>query len=228
MIITGGLRVPGKLLLLIPAVFLFIVAGSIADGQIPGSATVKKCADFNITGDGSSDSWQVKVLYSVSGIYFLFKCEDGKLTATMKHDNMDLWNEDVVEVFLWTDEEFPVYFEYEISPLDHELPIMVPNYRGKFLGWLPWHYEGDRKVLHATKISGGKRKPGSRISGWSAEFFIPWKLLAPLNKVPPTPGTRWRANLYRIDHDSGVSPFSWQKTRGTFHDYNSFGTFVFE
>ena len=38
---------------------------------------------------------------------------------------MDLWNEDVFEVFLWTDERYPVYFEYEISPLNHELPILA-------------------------------------------------------------------------------------------------------
>ena len=42
---------------------------------------------------------------------------------------MDLWNEDVFEVFLWTDERYPVYLEYEISPLNHELPILDPEFR---------------------------------------------------------------------------------------------------
>ena len=40
---------------------------------------------------------------------------------------------DVFEVFLWTDEKQPIYFEYEISPLGYELPILVPNFGGKFL-----------------------------------------------------------------------------------------------
>jgi hypothetical protein len=35
----------------------------------------------------------------------------------MQADNLHLWQEDVVEVFLWTSEDFPVYFD-EIS---HEL-----------------------------------------------------------------------------------------------------------
>jgi len=212
------------------------------------SVTVKKCQDFTVTGDGSSVTWnrtewinlvpqgsdcivyetKVKVLYSGTGIYFLFHCQDEKLTTTMKADNLNLWEEDVVEVFLWTSEDFPVYFEYEISPMDYELPIIVPNYKGKFLGWLPWNYDGDKRVLHATSAMGGAKKSGGTVSGWMAEFFIPYKLLTPLPKVPPASGTKWRANMYRIDYDKGASHFAWQKTTGSFHEYNSFGQFIFE
>jgi len=213
-----------------------------------GSVVIRKCRDFKVNGSGSSEEWnntdwidliqqgrnispyktKAKVLYSSTGIYFLFDCEDQKLTTTMKADNMDLWTEDVVEVFLWTDESFPVYFEYELSPMNYELPIIVPNNKGTYLGWLPWHYEGDRKVQHATSVTGGKKESGSTVTSWIAEFFIPYKLLAPLSQVPPGSGTKWRANMYRIDHDKGSSQFVWQKTTRNFLDYNSFGTFIFE
>lgn len=212
------------------------------------SITIHKSQDFKITGSGSSEFWKaaewtdlvlqdqnssiyktkVKVLYSESGIYFLFDCEDTKLTSTMKNDNMNLWEEDVVELFLWTDEDFPVYFEYELSPFNYELPIIVPNYKGIFLGWLPWHYEGDRKTQHATSVKNENKINGSKISGWLAEIYIPYKLLAPLNKVPPVSGTRWRANMYRIDYDNGAVHFAWQKTNRSFHEFNKFGTFIFE
>jgi hypothetical protein len=213
-----------------------------------GSLIIKKCKDFEITGTESADAWnstdwvnlvqqrsdypgyqtKAKVLYSDTGIYFLFNCADEKLTTTMKADNLDLWTEDVVEVFLWTDETFPVYFEYELSPMNYELPIMVPNYKGTFLGWLPWHYEGDRRTRHATSVTGGEKKSGSSVSAWIAELFIPFKLLAPLNNVPPVSGTKWRANMYRIDHDHDRLSFVWQKVTTNFHDYNHFGTFIFE
>ena len=90
---------------------------------------------------------------------------DRKLTATMNEDFMDLWNEDVFEVFLWTDERHPIYFEYEISPLNQELPILIPNFGGQFLGWRPWHYEKDRLITKATSVTGrpegiGRRHPG--------------------------------------------------------------------
>ena len=212
------------------------------------STTVKKCSDFKVTGDGTSDNWKktewlnvsrqgsgqanyktkVKVLYSEKGLYFLYNCEDKKLTSTLKADNLDLDNEDVVELFLWTDESFPVYFEYEVSPMNYELPIIIPNNNGTFFGWLPWHYEGERKTQHATSVTGGKKESGSAVTGWMVEIFIPFKLLPPLNNVPPVSGTKWRANMYRIDYDNGTTQFAWSKTDKGFHEYNNFGTFIFE
>jgi hypothetical protein len=213
-----------------------------------GIVKVKKCTDFEVTGKGTSEQWnktewitlpqrtskpvsyatKAKVLYSPTGIYFLFDCEDKKLVSTLKADDLDLYEEDVVEVFLWTKEDFPVYFEYEISPLNFELPIMVPNYKGSFHGWLPWHYEGDKRTRHATSVRGGRKESGSPISAWMAEIFMPFKLLSPLPQVPPESGTHWRANMYRIDYDQGMTPFSWQETGPSFHEYEKFGTFVFE
>mgnify|MGYP006176879765 CR=1 FL=1 len=73
---------------------------------------------------------------------------------------------DVFEVFLWTDERHPIYFEYEISPLNRELPILIPNFGGQFLGWRPWHYEKDRKTRKATAVTGGPKQSGAAIQGW--------------------------------------------------------------
>jgi len=142
----------------------------------------------------------------------------------MKEDFLDLWHEDVVEAFFWTDESVPIYFEYELSPLNYELPILVPNFNGKFLGWRPWHYEGRRRTKHLTRINGA----GDDVNSWTAEFFIPYSLLAPLHNVPAQKGTRWRANFYRIDHDNGESSWYWQKIMKNFHDYQLFGQLVFD
>ena len=90
---------------------------------------------------------------------------DRKLTATMTEDFMHLWTEDVFEVFLWTDERYPVYLEYEISPLNRELPILIPNFGGQFLGWRPWDYEKDRATRKATSIIGGPKAVGRGDSG---------------------------------------------------------------
>lgn len=213
------------------------------------SLKVKQSSDFMITGDGSAENWnstewleipqrassgeflttKVKALYSETGIYFLFNCQDKKLTSTMKADFMDLWKEDVVEVFLWTDETSPVYFEYEISPLNYELPILVSNENGDLVRWQPFHYDADRKTRHATAIQGGEKVSNASVTNWTAEFFIPFKLLRPLHNISPKRGAKWRANFYRVDYDDNATAiWSWQLTTKTFHDYEKFGSLLFE
>ena len=210
--------------------------------------SVKPVDDFEVTGTGDHAAWRqaewvslrrrqadghpydtrFKTVYSGTGIYFLMDGTDKKLTATMSEDFMDLWNEDVFEVFLWPDEKHPVYFEYEISPLNKELPILIPNLGGQFLGWRPWHYEKNRATRKATSVTGGQKQSGAAIQGWRAEFFIPYALLRPLQNVPPKPGTRWRANFYRMDHDDGKSTqWEWARVGPSFHEYQKFGELTF-
>ncbi|MHC4701323.1 MAG: amidohydrolase family protein, partial [Planctomycetota bacterium] len=101
---------------------------------------VRKTKDFIINGKGDASAWEmaaweplnlrtsgghryetrVKMLYSATGLYVLMDAEDRKITAKMDEDFLDLWNEDVFEFFLWPDEQYSVYFEYEISPLGYE------------------------------------------------------------------------------------------------------------
>ena len=210
---------------------------------------VQRTADFTVDGTGGAPAWskveweplvpraaagpsfatRVKMLYSPTGLYVLMDGADRTLTATMKEDFLDLWNEDVFEFFLWPDERYPVYFEYEISPLGFELPILIPNFGGQFLGWRPWHYEGKRRIQKAVAVRGGPAASGAAITGWTAEVYVPYDLLRPLQNVPPQPGTKWRANFYRMDYDSGRSAaWDWARVGRTFHDYAKFGTLVFD
>lgn len=223
-------------------VHLFIGLNLMALAQ--SDIIVKSTSDFELTGKGDSHNWTsvnwiniparsegetrktlLKCLYSETGMYFLFECEDQIITSTLREDNADLWTEDVVEVFLWTDENYHFYFEYELSPYNYELPIIVPNVKGKFFGWLPWQYEGDRRCRRATHI----HQEGNQVTKWTAEMFIPYALLKPMGNVPPKPDMKWRANFYRFDHDNGVeNRWEWQPVNRNFHDYKGFGTLIFE
>jgi hypothetical protein len=219
---------------------IVIFAQSVDDSLI----VVRKTPDFELTNAGNEPEWEstsfvvlpqrkksgvlyetkMKILYSDLGMYCLYECEDNKITATLKEDFSDIYNEDVVEAFFWPMESSPIYFEYELSPNNVELPILVPNYNGKFMGWKPWHYEGAKKTRHQAVI----RKKGDKVVGWTAQFFIPYKLLEPLQNVPPTKGMKWRANFYRIDYDKGTSSWTWKQIQKNFHDYERFGTIIFD
>jgi hypothetical protein len=214
---------------------------------------IRRTTDFKVNGEGTASNWssaqwldltvqkgpnqpapgkqfptKVKILYSEKGIYFLFDCTDKKLTSTIMEDYGALFKEDVVEVFLWPDTSFPIYFEYEVSPLNYELPILVPNMNGKAQGWKPWHYNDNNRVQHETSVQGGQKKSMAAVDGWKAEFFIPYALLNPIVPAIPKSGTKWRGNFYRIDYDAETAYYSWQKTGGSFHEYQKFGTLIFE
>lgn len=207
--------------------------------------------DFEITGRGSSKHWDateeitlnqnpvsenqpyflttVKLLYSGTGLYFLFHCEDNLLSASMESDYMNLWQEDVVEVFLWPDENKPVYFEYELSPLNYELPLVISRSPNGLRRWRPFQLSEDDHEMtsHQTFIEQGKKEPGAAISAWRAEFFINYELLRIIGCTPPVSGTQWRANFYRIDYDAKQTLWSWQNTKNSFHELETFGTLHF-
>jgi hypothetical protein len=232
---------------------VFILSTSILSGQSstldnPSDSLlpVVRCSDFEVAGDGSNAEWnkadwvvldqqnsvspyktRFKIMYSGKGIYCLYHCDDNKITATLKGENLDIYLEDVVEAFFWADEKVPVYFEYELSPLNYELVLMVPNYNGNFLGWIPWHYSGNRLTRHAVSIQPGKENESALVA-WVGEFFIPFELMKPMVQVTPERGSRWRANFYRIDYDNAHAEWSWMPVQTTFHEYQRFGTIVFE
>ena len=120
---------------LIVSLFMSLIADAPAAGQ--GSAEARPALqvhptdDFEVTGAGDNAAWRkaewtplnrrqpeglnydsrFKVLYSNTGLYFLMEGTDRKLTATMTQDFMDLWHEDVFEVFLWPDQRSPIYLD---------------------------------------------------------------------------------------------------------------------
>jgi len=224
---------------------LLILTTSNAQSQGSTVWEVHKTNPFRVSGDGTASNWnaatwlnlpqrnlhanvdlrstRIKLLYTDSGIYCLYVCEDPKITATLTEDFADLFNEDVVEAFFWPSESEPIYFEYELSPLNYELPILVPNFKGNFLGWRPWHYEGNRRTQHAAKIN----RENGKIVSWTTEFYIPFILLKPLINSFPVAGSRWRANFYRMDYDKEELEWSWQETNTIFHDFKKFGTLLF-
>lgn len=211
---------------------------------------IKRSLDFVITGDGSSPPWsgvswipipfqsgpgqhyqtKAKLLYSASGIYGLFSCQDKTLTATMQADYMDLWKEDVIEVFFQPCLSKTAYFEYELSPLNYELPLAVYNENGKLNSWVPFALGDAPKTRRKVLVQGGIQQSMAEVSGWTAEFFLPFLLMKPVLEKIPGAGTKWKGNLYRIDYDHNAEETQWAlfKNAGNFHEYEKFGDFYFE
>lgn len=206
---------------------------------------VKATDDFEIDGAGKNSNWssaewvplkqldkgprdydtRYKVLYSSTGLYVLFNGRDKKITSPYTNDFDDLFNADVFEVFLHPDSNTPLYFEYEISPMEKELVLLIPNLKGHFMGWRPWHYEGNRLVKKKVHL----KKENEQLQEWSAEIFFPYTLLNPLPIVPPKKGDLWHANFYRLDYDAGpMVKWAWSPVEKSFHEVTKFGVLKFD
>jgi predicted TIM-barrel fold metal-dependent hydrolase len=224
-------------------------AKAISQQPAERSIHVRRTDDFPLTGDGKAAAWKTtawttlqkrsggkldynarfKILHSLSGVYVLMNGSDRKVTASIDRDFTDLWHEDVFEFFFWPDPKEPLYLEYEISPLAHELVLLVPNLDNAQMGWRPWHYEGPRKTRKAVCISRAAAPGSEEVVGWTAEVFVPYDVFKPLRNVPPQAGTQWRANFYRVDYDDQrATAWSWTPVGPSFHEYEKFGTLLFD
>ncbi|HEX5023909.1 MAG TPA: carbohydrate-binding family 9-like protein, partial [Agriterribacter sp.] len=170
-----------------------------------------------------------KILYSVKGIYVLLNGVDKKITSTFENDFENLFTADVFEVFFHPDPVTPLYLEYEVSPLDKELVLLIPNLNGRASGWTPWHYTGEKKVKKKVTVKGGEMRSGADINEWTATLFFPYTLLSPLANIPPQGGTIWNANFCRLDYDSGkMIKWSWSPVSRSFHEFKKFLSLRFE
>jgi len=210
---------------------------------------VRKCSDFDLTGEGDNSEWgktewnyltkldeggkiyttKFKILYSAKGVYVLFNGDDDKISTQYDKDFDDLFKGDVYEVFFHTDPNTPVYFEYEINQLNKELVLLMPKINGSVYGWIPWHYEKERTVKKMITVVGGKMISNASIKSWSAELFFPYELFTPLGNVPPKSGTIWNANFYRLDYDScKMIKWAWGPVQKSFHELDKFRPIKFE
>lgn len=153
----------------------------------------------HVGGGTDRETW-VRMLWSQQGIYIRIDCVDEKLAGAGDQNFGDLYTGDVVEIFLHPHRETPVYLEYELSPLDAELPLLVCNSGSSFHGWLPFHYDGPRRAVHCTQVWGGEKLRDAPCTGWRAECFLPFALLEGVLKKQPVSGDVWYGNVFRIDY----------------------------
>ena len=166
---------------------------------------------------------QVRAFWSDSALYFLFVAPYRKLNlflpAQGDGDRDKLWDRDVVEIFLGSDQKnINRYREFEIAPTGDHVDLNI-EYDLR-------HYDQtwDSHWRTAARID-------EQAHRWYAVASIP---LAAISAEPPRPGTRWRMNLYRIDGegpDQNRRFLCWRSTcvvnRDPNHVPEAFGTLIF-
>jgi hypothetical protein len=166
---------------------------------------------------------EVRAFWTDDDLYLLFVSPYTELNLWLPADNskdrLKLWDRDVVEFFLgddWTD--IMHYREFEIAPTGDWVDLAIDLRNGKSdAGWNSgWQRLG--RIDEAKHV-------------WYAAARVPLKSVS---EYPVKAGTKWRANLYRID-GLGEDPqrhfMCWQPTcvvnRDPNHVPEHFGTLIF-
>jgi hypothetical protein len=166
---------------------------------------------------------EIRGFWTDTGLYLLFICPYRSLNTFQPPQNdqprRGLWDRDVVEMFLGDDwENIRHYREFEIAPTADWIDLAIDlDHRGQGRGWRSG-WKTTARIDEKSKI-------------WYAACQIPLKSVS---EKPVQAGTRWRANLYRIDGD-GPDPqrrfMCWQPTcvvnRDPNHVPENFGTLIF-
>ncbi len=164
----------------------------------------------------------VAALWSLDNIYFAFRCKYSTINVYDGEDptqeRWELWNRDVVEVFINPDPEcVSHYYEFEVAPNNQWIDLEIDKTKDPFCD--PVWSSG---FQHATRLD-------SKNYFWICEMRIP---VASLGVRSILPGTEWRINFYRADgHGANAQRrlISWCMIPNgdTFHTPTRFGLIRF-
>lgn len=168
-----------------------------------------------VTGAAPQQATSLRLGWNGDELRVLFHCTDAHIAATLTARDAPLYEEEVVEVFVDPVGDLAAYFEIEVNPLNAVLDLVLRRNRSGYLKDVAWDCEGLRTAVR--KGSGT----------WTAELAIPFRSLV---AATPKPGTKWRANFFRIDRPPGVARelSAWAPTgRPNFHVPARFGVIEF-
>ncbi len=146
---------------------------------------------------------EVRMLWDDEQLYFLFVVTDADVWSTYQNRDDQIWQEEVVEIFIDPDGDALNYAEIEVNPLNVVFDLILSRPWGRggrgFAQWNP-------VFESAVHVDGTLNDPADSDRGWSVEIALPWAALATdiadvMNgfSLPPQSGDTWRMNLYRFE-----------------------------
>lgn len=129
-------------------------------------------------------------------LYIAFDCRDEDVMSFTDQDDDDLWNGDVVELFLKPSKRLPVYYEWEIAPNGALFDARHPS-RSAMQDIANRRWDSGARI--SLRVTGTEGHPEDRDTGWVVEAAIP---LFPFSRDVPLPrdGTQWTFAVCRYDY----------------------------
>lgn len=173
-----------------------------------------------------------RLLYDSDHLYIAIVARDLDVRGGFDSAAVDphLWTKDTVEVMLDPegDGDNLDYYEIQVSPQGLVFDSQFDNYnQPRVLPDGPFgHQEWKSDVRRGVTLQGTLDDPRDTDEGYVVEMALPFRALSRVKELPPKPATVWRANLYVMQNNGGVS-FSPILGQGNFHKASRFGRLVF-
>ena len=171
------------------------------------------------------DTW-ARALWDDEYLYIGMRARDTDVWATLTTRDADLWDEEVLEVYIDGGGRGRNYLEIQVNPNNAVFDALFPRASGRDHTVAREHtIEGMETAVH---VQGTLNDRTDRDVYWSVEMRIPWASI-PGVRPPPGNDTSLRVNFYRYDRPArgGVITSAWSPVGGgTFHRPDRFGRFV--
>ncbi len=179
-----------------------------------------------------------RMLWDEDHLYFLFTMVDADVWSTFTNRDDQIWQEEVVEIFIDPDGDGLDYAEIEINPLNTIFDLLLSKpWADSGRGFAEWN----PVFSSAVSVQGTVDDAGDTDTAWTVELALPWEALATdirdvMNEMslPPQVGDRWRINLYRFERIrtdgsiTAVEASSWSPVgEQDFHRPDRFGWMTF-
>ncbi len=148
---------------------------------------------------------RARLLWDDSYLYAAFECQDDDIWGVTTARDQDIYNQEVVELFVDEDGDGHGYIEIEVSPLNAVLDLFMLWREDRQRGLWDWNSEGLRT---AVVVEGDPTRRGTPDSSWTVELAVPMGDFMMVPHLPPRVRDRWRMNLYRIERDAEGDEYS--------------------
>ncbi len=181
-----------------------IIDGSGADTVWSNTPTLSLVDVEDLTSQKQhSRPTSARMLWDDDHLYFLFTMVDADVWSTYTNRDDQLYQEEVVEVFIDPDGDGLNYAEIEVNPLNTVFDLLLSRpWADSGSGFAQWNPE----FASAVGIDGTLNDGTDEDVSWTVEIALPWVALATdlrdvMNgqSLPPMVGDLWRLNIYRFE-----------------------------
>ena len=164
--------------------------------------------------------------YDSDNLYIAFVNRDHQIFSYYSFRDEFLWKEEVVEVFIDTDDFLSTYIELEISPKNVLFDSYITDTANIDLVATPLF---DLEGWHTgVAVHGTINNNSDCDSLWTVEMAIPFTSLESDFNIKKIADYIWKINFYRLDRDDlGPTNYAWSPTYGRFHTPSKFGKIIF-